>query len=125
MVVTGPVGKHFGNLESYPVHNQIHGLVLIESKSLVLIYFCAVQGCEGEVASLYIYIRRRRMRPAGRDKSGLPDIAFKVDTNIEFRLPPQNKSTGNRRYGLFYWFIIPGIYRFVCPEGRSQTPWDL
>ena len=35
MVVTGPVGKHFGNLESYPVHNQIHGLVLIESKSLV------------------------------------------------------------------------------------------
>ena len=31
MVVTGPVGKHFGN----PVHNQIHGLVLIESKSLV------------------------------------------------------------------------------------------
>ena len=36
MVVTGPVGKHFGNLESYPVHNQIHGLVLIESKSLVI-----------------------------------------------------------------------------------------
>ena len=33
--MTGPVGKHFGNLESYPVHNQIHGLVLIESKSLV------------------------------------------------------------------------------------------
>ena len=37
MVVTGPVGKHFDNLEleSYPVHNQIYGLVLIESKSLV------------------------------------------------------------------------------------------
>ena len=35
MVVTGPVGKLIGNLESYPVHNQIHGLVLIESKSLV------------------------------------------------------------------------------------------
>ena len=33
--MTGPVGKHFGNLESYQVHNQIHGLVLIESKSLV------------------------------------------------------------------------------------------
>ena len=35
MVVTGPVGKHFGNLESYPVHNQINRVVLIESKSLV------------------------------------------------------------------------------------------
>ena len=31
-----PVGKHFGNLESYPFHNQIHRLVLIESQSLVL-----------------------------------------------------------------------------------------
>ena len=35
MIVTAPIGKHFGNLESYPVHNQIHGLVLIEAKSLV------------------------------------------------------------------------------------------
>ena len=35
MVVTGPVGKLFGNLESYPVHNQIHGLVPIELYALV------------------------------------------------------------------------------------------
>ena len=35
--MTGPVVKHFGNLESYQVHNQIRGLVLIESKSLVVI----------------------------------------------------------------------------------------
>ena len=35
MVVTGPVGKLFGNLESYLVHNQNHGLVLIELYALV------------------------------------------------------------------------------------------
>ena len=35
MVVTGPVGKLFGNLESYPVHNRIHGLVPIELYALV------------------------------------------------------------------------------------------
>ena len=35
MVVTGPVGKLFGNLESYSVDNQIHGLVSIEPGALV------------------------------------------------------------------------------------------
>ena len=39
LVVTVLVGKHFGNLESYPVQSQIHGLVLIESKSLVIFVF--------------------------------------------------------------------------------------
>ena len=34
MVVTGPV-KLFGNLEAYPVHKQIHGLVPIELYALV------------------------------------------------------------------------------------------
>ena len=38
MVVTIPVGKLFGNLESYPVHNQIHGLVPIELYALVYDY---------------------------------------------------------------------------------------
>ena len=38
MVVTGPVGKLFGNLESYPVHNQIHGLVPIELYALVQMF---------------------------------------------------------------------------------------
>ena len=38
MLVTGLVGKLFDNLKSYPVHNRIHGLVLIESKSLVYDY---------------------------------------------------------------------------------------
>ena len=35
MVVTGPVKQLFGNLESYSVHNQIHGLVPIELGALV------------------------------------------------------------------------------------------
>ena len=41
VVVTSPFGKLFGNLESHPVHNQIHGLVLNESKSLVWNFFSA------------------------------------------------------------------------------------
>ena len=35
MVVTGPVGKLFGILESYPVHNLIHALVHNELYALV------------------------------------------------------------------------------------------
>ena len=73
------------------------------------------------VASLYIYIRRRRMGPAGRDKSELPDLAFKVDTNIEFRLPPLNKSTGNWRYSLFYWFITWNLQVCVSRGKESNT----
>ena len=40
VVVTGPVGKHFGDLESYPVHNQIHGIVPIELYALVNYQMC-------------------------------------------------------------------------------------
>ena len=43
--MTGPVGKLFGNLESYPVHNQIHGLVPIELYALVSIIFSIVGNC--------------------------------------------------------------------------------
>ena len=43
MVVTGPVGKLFGNLESYPVNNQIHGLVPIELYALVKVKFHATR----------------------------------------------------------------------------------
>ena len=37
VVVTGPVGKLFVNLESYLVHIQIHGLVPIKLYALVFV----------------------------------------------------------------------------------------
>ena len=52
----------------------------------ILIYFCAVQGCmgpgPGRGGEVFTFTYTgRRMGPAG-DKLGLPDIGFKVDTNV-------------------------------------------
>ena len=55
MVVTGPVSKLFGNLVSYPVHNQIHGLVPIELYALVkhLNASTSSQGSDSDFKHLY------------------------------------------------------------------------
>ena len=52
MLVTGLVGKLFDNLKSYPVHNQIHGLVPIELYALVL--FGVTRRCRPGGANIQI-----------------------------------------------------------------------
>ena len=49
MLVTGLVGKLFDNLKSYPVHNQIHGLVPIKLYALVKNLNASSQGSDSEL----------------------------------------------------------------------------
>ena len=49
VLVTGLVGKLFDNLKSYPVHNQIHGLVPIKLYALVKNLNASSQGSDSKL----------------------------------------------------------------------------